>query len=213
MGVLKLSAVTMGHLQEEQNKALPKSLSPRPELEVSPGDVLITRGSGVTQFVGVSVYVNETRAKLMICDLIFRVVFRAASKVDPEFLTEVLRIRSVRRQIENGRTGAAPMLQKVTKSVLMGLSFPLPELGTQVAMVAALGEARALAIRNRQRAGELRSKAKLQFEAEVFAAETSDAEPICVAVTSVRKPKQLLGVCGVLPPGYAPLTPGPAVCI
>ena len=48
-GVLKLSAVTGGHLKPEENKALRPSMKAKPELEVKKGDVLITRGSGVTR--------------------------------------------------------------------------------------------------------------------------------------------------------------------
>jgi len=74
-GVLKLNAVTTGEFDDTANKALPKSMVPVPELEVKAGDVLITRGSGVTRLVGAAVYVESTRPGLMICDLMFRVVF------------------------------------------------------------------------------------------------------------------------------------------
>src|SRR5574337_766165 len=86
-GVLKLSALTGGRFDGSANKALPPKLQPQPELEVCAGDVLITRGSGVTRLVGAAVFVEETRGQLMICDLIFRVVFLNESPILPRFLT------------------------------------------------------------------------------------------------------------------------------
>ena len=86
-GVLKLSAVTSGRLKPSENKALPSSAERRPELELRRGDVLITRGSGVTRLVGATTFVaDEPPGKLMICDLIFRVAFGEASEIDPAFL-------------------------------------------------------------------------------------------------------------------------------
>jgi type I restriction enzyme, S subunit len=52
-GVLKVSAASVGRYREQENKALPAGLKPRPRLEVRPGDVLITRASGVARLVGV----------------------------------------------------------------------------------------------------------------------------------------------------------------
>ena len=42
-GVLKLGAVTWCEFDDSDQKALPPSLAPRPELEVAPGDLLFTR--------------------------------------------------------------------------------------------------------------------------------------------------------------------------
>ena len=44
-GVLKVSAVSWGEFNPAENKALPDSLQPRPELEVKPGDFLISRAN------------------------------------------------------------------------------------------------------------------------------------------------------------------------
>ena len=126
-GVLKLSAITSGCFRPDQNKALPARMAPRPELKVKAGDVLITRGSGVTRLVGSTTLVDDAPpTRLMICDLIFRVAFAKKSSVSPAYVTEVLRTSDLRRQIEERRTGAAPMMQKITKSGLNSLTFPLP---------------------------------------------------------------------------------------
>lgn len=176
-GVLKLSAVTSGYLKSSENKALPPDLEPRPKLEVKRGDVLITRGSGVTRLVGVTAFVaDKPPRKLMICDLIFRVVFKEAHEIEPAYLAAVLGTKELRNQIEELRTGAAPMMQKITKSALMSLKLPLPLKDEQIRLVDALTAARATAVDIRMQARKARAQARTDFEAAVYAAEeTTDA--------------------------------------
>ena len=171
-GILKLSAVTSGHLKPSENKALPPDAESKPELEVKRGDVLITRGSGVTRLVGATTFVaDEPPSKLMICDLIFRVTFNDASKIDPAFLAATLTTTSLRTQIESQRTGAAPMMQKITKSALMSVRLPLPPKTEQVSLRTTLTDARAHATALRERAQKERAKAWADFETAVYAAE------------------------------------------
>ena len=171
-GILKLSAVTTGHLKPSENKALPPDAEPRPGLEVKRGDVLITRGSGVTRLVGATTFVaDEPPGKLMICDLIFRVIFNEAGKIDPAFLAATLTTTNARNQIESQRTGAAPMMQKITKSALMSLQLPLPLKAKQVNLRTALTDARAKAADLREKARKERAKAWTDFEAAVYAEE------------------------------------------
>ena len=174
--ILKLSAVTTGHLKPSENKALPPDAEPRPELEVKRGDVLITRGSGVTRLVGATTFVaDEPPGRLMICDLIFRVIFSEGGKTDPAFLAAILATTNVRRQIESQRTGAAPMMQKITKSALMSLRLPLPPKTEQVSLRTALADARTKAVDLRDQARKERAKAWTDFETAVYAPE-DDAE-------------------------------------
>ena len=178
-GVLKLSAVTSGRLKPTENKALPSGVDQRSELEVRHGDVLITRGSGVTRLVGATTFVaDEPPRKLMICDLIFRVAFREASAVDPAFLAAALATSELRSQIESRRTGAAPMMQKITKSALMSLRLPLPPKNEQVDMIAILDEARTEAANLREQARNARVRAWSDFEAAVYAAEDDTEAPV-----------------------------------
>lgn len=176
-GVLKLSAITSGRFRPDENKALPAKMVPRPELEVKPGDVLITRGSGVTRLVGSTTLVDaDAPPKLMICDLIFRVTFNEKSRVKPAYVIEVLRTSHLRRQIEERRTGAAPMMQKITKSSLNSLTFPLPPIDDQRVLIEALNAGRAEAAALRADAAASRAKAWAEFEASVYAS----ADPIAV---------------------------------
>ena len=171
-GVLKLSAVTSGRLKPAENKALPLSADRRPELVVRRGDVLITRDSGATRLVGTTTFVaDEPPEKLMFCDLIFRVTFRETSEIAPAFLAATLATSKLRSQIESQRTGAAPMMQKITKSALMSLRLPLPPMSEQVAMTTTLAKARAKAANLRRTASKARAGAWKGFEAAVYASE------------------------------------------
>ena len=169
-GVLKLGAVSFGVFNLEENKALPRHLEPRPHLEVKPGELLISRAN-VTRLVGAIALAGETRPKLMLCDKIFRVVSREPAPVDTTFLTEILRISNVRRQIEANVTGTSPTMKNISKPALMSLIFPLPPKPEQIVMAKALADARAHAAGLRKRAQEECAKAWMDFETAVYAAE------------------------------------------
>ena len=169
-GVLKLSAVTSGYFKPSENKALPPNIGPKAELAVKRGDVLIARGSGRTQLVGTSVFVaEEPMSNMMICGLIFRVNFKQESDIEPAFLAAVLATSRLRYQIEERRTGAAPMMQKITRTALMSLCLPLPPTKEkQAEILRALADARANAADLRKQAEDIRAKAWADFEAAVY---------------------------------------------
>ncbi len=172
-GVLKLGAVSFGSFDHTENKELPASLKPRPEYEIKPGDVLISRAN-VVRYVGACVYVYATQPQLMLCDKIFRVRFQPDGMLLPEFLAEAMKLHSVRQQIEARLTGTSPTMKNISKPALMGLEFPLPELDTQQQLVKALVAARDNAASRRTEAATLRQSAWATFESALFTA--SDAE-------------------------------------
>ena len=170
-GVLKVSAGSSGEYRELENKALPATLQPRPNIEVKAGDVLIMRASGVARLVGVPVYVQKTREQLMICDKIFRVIARTTAKIAPRFLADVLRIHHVRNQIEREFSTESGMMKNVSKPVLLLLNFPLPPIEDQIALTDTLATARAMATELREQAKATRSIAWTDFEAAVYTTE------------------------------------------
>ena len=95
----------------------------------------------------------------IVCDLIFQVAFGDQPRALPAYVAEVLRTSDLRRQIEERRTGAAPMMQKITKSGLNSLTFPLPPLDDQRALIKALDAGRAEASHLRTAATITRAKA------------------------------------------------------
>lgn len=140
-GVLKVGAVSFGVFDPSENKALPPKLAPKPELEVKPGDFLISRAN-VTRLVGACALVRASRTRLMLCDKIFRAVWHTPSPVLPEFLDEVLKTPHVRQQIESALTGTSATMKNITKGNLLELRFPLPPIAVQRSTVATLTAAR-----------------------------------------------------------------------
>ena len=174
-GVLKLGAVSFGVYDETENKALPSHLKPRPALEVRPGEVLISRAN-VSRLVGATTLIHETRPHLLLCDKIFRVIWRKPSPVTPEFVAEVLRIGDLRRQIETKLTGTSPTMKNISKPSLLSLTFPLPPLDKQCTMIAALNAGRTEAARLRAEAIIDRATASGSFEAAVYSTEPATPE-------------------------------------
>lgn len=166
-GVLKLGAVSFGRYDASENKALPRPLKPVLALEVRVGDVLISRAN-IPRLVGACARVEQTRPRLMLCDKIFRVVPPKDSPVEPEYLTEILKIPQVRFQIESACTGTSPTMQNITKPALLGLRFPRPPLDVQRALVADLTKARAASDAMLAEARSVRATAMADVDAMIL---------------------------------------------
>lgn len=170
-GVLKVSAVSSGRYRADENKALPPKLHPRPALEVRVGDVLIARASGAASLVGMSAYVDSTPDRLMLCDKIFRVSFHDPSPIDPQFLSQILKLRSVRSQVLSEFSSKSGMMKNVSKPALLSLTFPMPtDIAEQRSLIAALEQARSGAVTLRQQAAAKRADAWTDFEIAIYGA-------------------------------------------
>jgi type I restriction enzyme S subunit len=121
-----------------------------------------------TGLVGATVLVGETRNKLMPCDKIFRIAPLDPSPVDPAFLTEILRVSDVRRQIESNVTETSPTMKNISKPALLSLTFPLPPKSEHKFMAKALANARAKARTLREKAEEARAQGWAVFEATIY---------------------------------------------
>lgn len=127
-GVLKLSAVTGGEYKETENKALPNEITPQESLEVHPSDLLFTR-KNTRELVGACAYVFETQLRLMIPDIIFRLVTKPS--VNRIYLWKLFNNKSFRSQIERLANGSAGSMPNISKGRLALLSIPLPPLALQ----------------------------------------------------------------------------------
>lgn len=162
-GVLKLGTVSFGWFDECQNKALPPDLKPREQYEVKSGDLIISRGN-VPRYVGACALVAEVRPKLMLCDLMFRVIWKEESLILPKYLDEILKIPHMRWQIENNLTGASPTMKKITKPSLLALRFPLPPLDIQENIISEIEKKRKEARLLQDEAKDSQKKARLEIE-------------------------------------------------
>lgn len=123
-GVLKLGAATTCVYCDTENKALP-DVAPRPDIEVQVGDLLFTR-KNTYDLVGASAYVFQTRPKLMMSDLIFRLRIDKNADLNPIFLWGLLTFPPKRKQVQTLASGSAGSMPNISKARLMGLPIEVP---------------------------------------------------------------------------------------
>lgn len=114
-GVLKVGCVNGTEFDETENKALPSFETPLPELEIKPGDILVSRAN-TTELLGSAALVKKIRPRLLLCDKLFRLTAR--EQVDRRFLTYSLASGSVRYQFERDATGASSSMKNIGQDTL-----------------------------------------------------------------------------------------------
>lgn len=135
-GVLKLSAVNRGHFDEKEAKTLPSDAPPRSSLEVHPGDVLVTR-SNTPMLVGDACFVETTRSKLMLSDIIYRLAVRT-NIIDGKYMVSFLVLPVGRVQIENDARGTSASMVKISQEHIKNWWIPVPPVAEQRSIIAAL---------------------------------------------------------------------------
>jgi type I restriction enzyme S subunit len=126
--VLKTSSITWDGYDDSENKALPEGLSPRPQLEVQPGDILVTR-AGQAYRTGVVAMVDSTDGKRMISDKLVRIRVDPA-QITPILASEILKSDGVQSQLNPLKSGLTT-LTNVTQKMIADLTFLLAPLADQ----------------------------------------------------------------------------------
>lgn len=124
-GVLKLGAVTTCHYISNQNKAILKGFTPRNCHEVKKGDLLFSR-KNTYDLVAACAYVFETRGKLLLPDLIFRLQFKQEARVNKLFMWKLLTAVSQRKEIQALAGGSAGSMPNIGKEKLKTVELPIP---------------------------------------------------------------------------------------
>ena len=133
-GVLKVSAVTWGEFRPDENKALPPNLDPRPNIEVKPGDFLISRAN-TAELVARSVVVPpHAPSNLMMSDKIIR--FRFNDKIAPEFVNLMHASSFARAYYARVAGGTSSSMKNVSQSQIRALEMPIPPPAEQHRIVA-----------------------------------------------------------------------------
>lgn len=127
-GVLRLSAVTGGEYSQKENKELPDEVEPKVEKEVKVYDLLMAR-KNTPELVGDCTYVFETREKLIMSDLIFRLDTK--DNVDRKFLWKLLMDKKFKSKVKSLAGGSAKSMSNISKAKLMDLVIPFPPLSIQ----------------------------------------------------------------------------------
>jgi type I restriction enzyme S subunit len=135
-GVLKVSAVSSGCYLPQENKAVPATVIPIPELEVGAGDVLVVRANGVADLVGRAVYVGQSRPKLMLSDKTLRLV-QNPEKLDARLIPFLLASKFSRAQIETLWGGSSGQ-KNISQDALRKITVPVPPVPEQRQIAEAL---------------------------------------------------------------------------
>jgi len=130
-GVLRTTAVQVREYLEHENKELPPTLTPRPEAEARPGDMLMTR-AGPANRVGICCLVRATRPLLMISDKLVR--FRPVL-ANPEYIELFAATPQFQKLIEASKQGMAQSQVNISRENLTATLIPLPPLTEQAAIV------------------------------------------------------------------------------
>ena len=126
--ILKLSAVTYGIYNPDENKELPVNIAFDERVEVLPGDLLFSR-KNTLEMVGMSAYVYNTPPNLMLPDLIFRLITR--ENCDKVYLWQLINHPESRLGIQSLASGSAASMPNISKQRLMHHIIPLPPLPLQ----------------------------------------------------------------------------------
>ena len=113
--ILKLSAATYGDYRPNENKALLDESLFVESSEVHAGDLLFTR-KNTPELVGTAAYVQNTPSKLMMPDLIFRLV--PNEKVNAVFLWQLINCKEFRPVIQAISGGSAKSMSNISKERL-----------------------------------------------------------------------------------------------
>jgi type I restriction enzyme S subunit len=141
-GVLKTTAVQVMQFLQEENKALPAHLEPRPDAEVKAGDILFTR-AGPTNRVGISCLVESTRPRLMISDKIIRFHPIEAGTYG-RYIALCLNTGRTAEYLETAKSGMAASQVNISQQKLKLAPVPLAPLPEQHRIVAKVDELMAL---------------------------------------------------------------------
>jgi type I restriction enzyme, S subunit len=128
-GVLKTTAIQAGAFLPEHNKQLPAGLTPRPQVEVKPGDILLTC-AGPRIRCGVACLVRHTRPRLMMSGKMYR--FRVPpDHFDPRFLEAFLLTPKAIAAIDKMKTGGSDSGLNLTHDRFRPLPVPVAPLNEQ----------------------------------------------------------------------------------
>jgi type I restriction enzyme, S subunit len=135
-GVLKAGCCNGGVFNQQENKSLPLNLAPPLELEVKPGDILMSRASGSTDLIGSVAMVPEgTRSRLLLSDKTYR-IWLDTTRAIPSYFVIALESDVGRVQVQEVVSCAAGLANNIAQGDIKEFAVPLPPMDEQAAIVA-----------------------------------------------------------------------------
>ncbi len=127
--VLKAGAANGGYFRPMENKELPEEQTPRPEITVVRGDLIVSRAN-TRELVGSAAVVEGDFPRLMLCDKLYAFSLDE-SRADSRFVAAVLGSRRWRDLIELEATGASHSMLNISQSDIVNLPMQLPPVDEQ----------------------------------------------------------------------------------
>mgnify|MGYP000903259392 CR=1 FL=1 len=192
-GVLKVSAVTWGVFNPNENKRLPLSLEARPECEVKPGDFMLSRANTAELVARSVIAPADCPEKLLMSDKIVRLIF-LDDALKP-WVNLVNNSDLARTYYKERATGTSDSMRNVSRQVIHELPIPLPSLKVQERVLLALGRLLRYCDSLEQQAAS-RMRLSAQLSASAVASLTGIAieqqeEPMKVPQTELIAPLRL----------------------
>ncbi len=122
-GVLRVGAVKPGWFDSSENKRLPDGELPKPEYEVSAGDLLVSRANTPERVGFFAVVPANVRARLILCDKIMRV--QVDGSFDPNFVALVGQSRRTRDEFTLAGTGTSGSMVNIRGDDVRSMALPL----------------------------------------------------------------------------------------
>lgn len=135
-GVLKVSAVTWGIFNPNENKRLPPSLESRPECEVKPGDFMLSRANTAELVARSVITPDDCPEKILMSDKIVRLNF--LDEALKPWVNLVNNSNLARAYYKKRATGTSDSMRNVSRQVIHELPIPLPSLKVQERVLLAL---------------------------------------------------------------------------
>jgi type I restriction enzyme S subunit len=196
-GVIKVSAMTWGAFDEDENKAVISEERVDPRWEIREGDLLLSRAN-TTELVGATVLVGSTRPRLLLSDKSMRL--HAPDSVDKAWLQMALSAPESRRQMSAVATGTKDSMRNISQEKVKAVRLRVPPLEEQRRIVAEIDErlgaidALRAAIARAQRKGAALRRSVLEraFCGELVPQDPSD-EPASVLLDRIRSERAATG--------------------
>jgi type I restriction enzyme S subunit len=123
-GVLKSGCVNHGVFRPEQHKRLPDDYQFDRKIEVSSGDILVSRACGSPHLVGSVGKVTKSPYKLILSDKTFRLIFQSSEHVG--FFLYAMNSVIYRRQVRLAISGVEGLANNLPLSSLRNFVIPFP---------------------------------------------------------------------------------------
>ncbi len=121
-GIIKVSAMSWGFFDENENKTVPSTRKIDPYYEIKNGDILLSRAN-TYELVGASVLVKSCRPRLLLSDKSMRLLH--GPSVDKVWLQTMLGSPWVRRQLSTKSTGTKEGMRNVSQGSVLDVVIPL----------------------------------------------------------------------------------------